>query len=106
MERGLQNQRNPRNKYLRNTENDEVHQSHEGMKKENLKKEIAKHQNNISQLLIVKKNIENELLQIPDIQRTPREKKSAVELENKLNIINNEINESKKKIRELNKLNI
>lgn len=97
------NQRRKKNEVEEEEDYESLEKMHDGYKIQNIKNEIAKHQNNISQLTYEKNRIENELLQIPDSQKTPGDKKMEVELENKLSNVNREINFNKRKIRELNK---
>ena len=68
-----------------------------------LKQQIAIHKNNISQLLYDKSQLENELFKIPQTQKTLKDKKAEVMLEDKIDKIEVEININKRKIRELTK---
>lgn len=71
-----------------------------------LKNQISIHKNNISQLLQEKSQLENELFKIPQSQKTLKDKKLEVQIEESIDKIDKEINLNKKQIRELtNELN-
>lgn len=66
---------------------------------ENARIEMAKLQNNISQLVEERNKIESELMQIPVNRRSASDVKLEKDLEKRLKNINAELNENKKKLK-------